>query len=372
MQAQANLAAFQNTYSCCRSTPQESPNDLFIEQLKVIKKSRVITLDSTGVRAYSTAIAAIKAYPYPLSSGTEVQEIPGCDGKIAALFQEWRDSHDKPEKRTLRAVTELEKSQSYQVLSQFAGIWGVGAETASKFFYEHGYRKLGDIITYHWSNLSRVQQIGVKHYDEFLAPINRREVEKIAEHIKLHAAKVLPGVQSKIVGGYRRGAKECHDVDVLLSHRRAIPPDFLVTLLQSLEEAELVTLTLSVSSAKLRHEDPHRPSKGHFDNLDKALVVWRNHKGGLHRRVDIIIAPAICAGTALLGWSGGTTFQRDLRLFCEKEKGWKFSSDGVWRGNQRVPGTEGWSENETWEDVERRVMETVGVCWRLPNERCTG
>jgi len=212
----------------------------------------------------------------------------------------------------------------------------------------------------------------VKYYEEFLTPIDRREVENIAAYIKLHAVKVLPGVQSMIVGGYRRGAKECHDVDVLLSHRHAIPPDFLVTLLQSLEEAELVTHTLSVSSPRLRHVDPHRPSKGQFDNLDKALLVWRNHKGDLHRRVDIIIAPAISAGTALLGWSGGTTFQRDLRLYCEKEKGWKFTSEGVWGGNQRVSGTDGWRENEAWEDVERRVMETVGVGWRLPDQRCTG
>lgn len=330
----------------------------------------MITLDPTGMRAYSTAIAAIKAYPHPLLSSIQIQEIPGCDGKIAALFQEWRDSHNEPEKRTLRAVTVLGESQSYRILKQFENIWGVGAETASKLYYDHGYRNLGDIVTHHWNNLSRVQQIGVKYYNEFLAPIDRSEVEKIGAHIKSHALKVLPGAQSMIVGGYRRGMKECHDVDILLSHRHTIPADFLVALLQSLEEEELVTLTLSVSSAKLRHEDPHRPSKGQFDNLDKALVVWCNHKGDLHRRVDIVIAPAICAGTALLGWSGGTTFQRDLRLFC-KEKGWKFSSDGVWIGDRRVSGTDGWKEDESWEDVEKRVMETIGIGWRPPNERCT-
>jgi broad specificity phosphatase PhoE len=72
-----------------------------------------------------------------------------------------------------------------------------------------------------------------------------------------------------------------------------------------------------------------------------------------------------------LGWSGGTTFERDLRLYCEKEHRWKFSSQGVWRGNERVPGTEGWKEGESWEDVEKRIMEMLGIGWRPPGERCT-
>ena len=342
-------------------------------QLKTIKHSRIISSDSVGTRAYSTAIAAIKAYPYPLSSSSEIQSLPGCDGKIAGLFEEWKSSDPDPEKRIIPAVKELEQSQTFQILRRFESIWGVGADTATKFYYTYGFRNIGDIISQHWSKLSRVQQIGVKYYDEFLTPITASEIEKIAALITKHAKKLIPDVQSILVGGYRRGKNNCHDVDVLLSHPvdGTMYTDFLMDLLHSLESSNLITHTLSVSTPKLQHIDPHRPSKSNFDTLDKALLVWQTKKGRLHRRVDIIIAPTICAGTALLGWSGGTTFERDLRLYCEKEHRWKFSSQGVWRGNERVPGTEGWKEGESWEDVEKRIMEMLGIGWRPPGERCT-
>jgi DNA polymerase IV len=335
--------------------------------LKVIKHSRVISSDQIGIRSYSTAIAAIKAYPHELSSASEIMAIPGCSKKIAGLFEEWQSSSPDPVQRKLTSVKELEESETYQVLKKFESIWGVGADTATKLYYTHGYRTIGDIISKHWNQLTRVQQIGVKYYDEFLTPVPRREMEKITALITSHAEAILPGVQTMLVGGYRRGKKESGDVDVLISHpiEGAIPSGFLVNLLRSLEDAELITHTLSVSTPSAK------TSKNKFDGLDKAMLVWQTKKGRLHRRVDIIVAPAVCAGTALLGWTGGTTFERDLRLYCDKERGWKFSSEGIWQGSKRVAGTEGWREGESWEDVEKRVLETVGVGWRPPAERCT-
>ncbi|KAA8897794.1 hypothetical protein FN846DRAFT_892941 [Sphaerosporella brunnea] len=364
----------KNTYSCCRSTPRESPNALFISQLKVIKHSRIIGGDQIGVRAYSTAIAVIQAYPYPLRSASEVVSLPGCGGKLARLFDEWKSSDPEPEKRMISSVKELEESRVYQTLKNFESIWGIGADTAAKLYYEHDYRTLDDIIKQHWSKLSNVQKIGLKYHEDFSKPIPRREVEQIAALIQSHAEAIIPGVQSMIVGGYRRGKEECGDVDILLSHQveGTMDSDFLWHLLKSLENAELITNTLSISTQRLQQEDPNRSFKSHSDSLDKALLIWQTDKGGLRRRVDIIIAPTICAGTALLGWTGAATFERDLRLYCEKERGWKFSSEGVWKGNERVPGTFGWREEESWEDVEKRVMEIIGVGWRPPTERCTG
>jgi DNA polymerase IV len=55
-------------YSCQRPTPSTPPNAGFIDELKTIRKIRVLAGDSIGVRAYSTSIASIAAYPYPLQS----------------------------------------------------------------------------------------------------------------------------------------------------------------------------------------------------------------------------------------------------------------------------------------------------------------
>lgn len=56
------------TYSCERPTPVDNPNAEFIEQLKEVRKLRLLQGDQIGVRAYSTSIAALAAYPYAVQS----------------------------------------------------------------------------------------------------------------------------------------------------------------------------------------------------------------------------------------------------------------------------------------------------------------
>ena len=148
-------------YSCERATPLDSPNKDFVTQLKKIKLSRLLTSDEIGVRAYSTSIAALLAYPYQIKSAREILALPGCDHKIAYLFKEFRsnDGH-------LDAVAELEADQILSTLNDFYQIWGVGAITAREFYYDKGWRDRDDIVEFGWSSLSRVQQIGLKYYGE--------------------------------------------------------------------------------------------------------------------------------------------------------------------------------------------------------------
>lgn len=188
-----------------------------------------------------------------------------------------------------------------------------------------------------------------------------------------------------IVGGFRRGKKECGDVDVLLSHR---DDDMTVkavdNIVMSLEKAQLITHTLTLSTRNSERGQAPLPWRGEtgigsgFDTLDKAMVVWQDprREDAPHRRVDIIVSPWKTVGCAVLGWSGGTTFQRDLRRYCKKEKGWKFDSSGI---RSRADGTwvdlEGSSTGSKAPDMEtaeRRTFEGLGLAWRRPEERCTG
>ena len=191
-------------YACERATPLISPNQAFICQLKKIKLARLLTLDEIGVRAYSSSIASLAAYPYPIQSTREILALPGCDQKIAHLFHEYQTSNGK-----LQAVAEFEADPVLKVLREFYEIWGVGAKTAREFYYDKGWRDLNDIIEHGWRSLSRVQQIGLKYYDEFMLKIPRAEVESIAATITRHACLVTDtAIESIIVGGYRRGKSE--------------------------------------------------------------------------------------------------------------------------------------------------------------------
>ena len=382
-------------YACERATPLNSPNNDFIDELKKIKLARLLTLDEIGVRAYSTSIASLAAYPYRIQSTREMLALPGCDQKIASLFHEYNSTG------CLQAVEDLEADLALKVLREFYEIWGVGAKTAREFYYDKGWRDLDDIVEYGWKSLSRVQQIGLKYYDEFLLKIPRSEVESITATITRHAKLVTDSnVETIIVGGYRRGKFESGDVDVILSHRdEAMTYNLVDRVVKSLEKEGCITHTLTLNLTSSKRDQQPLPVNtatigGHgFDTLDKALVVWQdpnwptkeadlaaNPKAknpNPHRRVDIIISPWRTVGCAIAGWTSGTTFQRDLRRYAKNKLGWKFDSSGVReRGTGRWVDLEGWTDKKTrckdWKEAERKVFEGMGLVYREPWDRCTG
>lgn len=378
-------------YACQRFTPANGPNEDFLDELKKIRTARTLIDDEIGVRAYSTIIASIAAYPYKLSHPRELAQLPGCDEKTAVLFVEWKNTGK------IQAVEDYENDEAMKVLRSFYDIWGVGAKTARHFYYNNNWNELDDIIEFGWNDLDRVQQIGVKYYDEFLDPIPRPEVEQIAEVVRSHAIKLRDNrITVTIVGGYRRGKQASGDVDMIVSH-----PDLETTaglvrdIVESLETDEWITHTLTMSLTNThrgQHALPFRSTKGRgvgFDTLDKALVVWQNpawpsreqdleanpkaKNPNIHRRVDIIIAPWRTVGCAVMGWSGGTTFQRDLRRYAKAVKGWKFDSSGIRsRSNGEAILLEGEDGVDgSPEDAEKRVFEGLGLEYVPPEYRVT-
>ncbi|KAK4561850.1 hypothetical protein LTR86_004530 [Recurvomyces mirabilis] len=374
-------------YSCQRQSPLSGPNEVFIGLLKKIRLARTLTNDEIG-----------------LSNPREILALPGCDAKIANLFVEFENTC------AIAAVADLESDEDLKILRLFYEIWGVGAKTAREFYFDRGWRDLDDIVEYGWNTLSRVQQIGVKYYDEFLDLIPRQEVEEIARIIHRHAVLVRDdGVQSILVGGYRKGKAACGDVDIVVSH-----PDEHQTLnlindiVASLEEEGWVTHTLLLAMTNSKRDQETLPYKsregpsgsyGGFDSLDKALVVWQDpvwptkatdeahatstgerlKNPNIHRRVDIIIAPWRTVGCAVAGWSGGTTFERDLRRYAKNVRGWKFDSSGVRdRVHGEVLDIEGFYKSgekgraKTMVEAERRVFEGMGLPFIEPSMRNTG
>lgn len=401
---QPNWVRDQVVYSCMRSAPLHPPNDKFITQLDKIRKIRELTLDEIGVRAYSTSIAAVAAYPYVIKRPSEVVALPGCDVKTANLFAEFQHKNEPGDfstdmNGTVAVADELEKDPVLRVLKIFTGIWGVGPKTAREFYFSRGWKELDDIVEFGWSSLSRVQQLGVKFYDEFQLGVPRDQSEHIAGIIKSHANKTRPGgnneIEAILVGGYRRGKEVCGDVDIILTHRDdAITKNLIVDLVASLEKEQYITHTLSLHVTSTLRDQQTRPfsentEKDHFDVLDKALVVWQEpnrhtsdqsrtphhaphvKNPNLHHRVDIIISPWRTIGCAVLGWTGDTTFQRDLRRYAKKAHDWKFDSSGIRTRTSSGQVVDLEYDGTTWQEREKLVMEGLGIGWRPPEERCS-
>ena len=130
---------------------------------------------------------------------------------------------------------------------------------------------------------------------------------------------------------YRRGKSESGDVDVIISNPKPhATQNLCIGLVKVLEERGIITHTLTISTAtSARKENPkysfrQREPLGSgehgygLDSLDKALVVFllpkdNPHYTGIHRRVDLIIAPWRAWGTAIVGWTVPPPFLgRDL------------------------------------------------------------
>ena len=381
-------------YACERLTPQQSPNKAFIDMLKRIRFARILLLDEIAVRAYSTSIASIAAYPITLTSCREVLRLPGCNEKIAELYREYRATG------TLTAVDEINSDEALKVLQLFYNIWGVGAATAREWYFDRGWRDLDDVVEHGWESLTRVQKLGVKFYDDFLLPIPRSEVEYIASVITYHARKIIDdGIESIIVGGYRRGNPESGDVDVILTHHdESKTKNIIEPLNSSLEHVGWITHILAQHETNTKRGQETLPyisshkKGGGFDTLDKTFLVWQDPlwptklqdlendpdtpNPNPHRRVDIIVSPWKTIGCAVCGWTSGTTFQRDLRRYAKHKMAWKFDSSGV-----RARGNGQWIDLEkrpdgrrakTWQEAERMVFDGFGLEWREPTERCTG
>lgn len=411
-------------WSCQRVTPRISPNAPFIEQLKQIRLARELQDDEIGIRAYSTKIASIAAYPHRLTQREEILRLPGCNEKTANLWSEWEASGATDDQRQILEVALNDEDPEQQSLRLFYSIWGVGAKTARAFYHDRAWRNLDDVIEHGWSTLSRAQRIGLKYHEEFLEKMPRADIEAIAARVLTCARAVRDErVQMCIVGGYRRGQDLSTDCDIILTH-----PDERQTLglvedlVVRLEDEGCVTHTLMLSTHSSRNQQAVRPlhpqnlpaaSLGHgfgkqehsgasrrsFDTLDKALLVYQdpsfpNRDAALrsaveqglpvanpnpHRRLDVVISGWRTVGCAIVGWSGATTFERDLRRYAEVERGWRFDSGGVRdRRTGEVVDLEGedlargWGVKTSWEEGERRVFEGLGLEWLEPEERCTG
>ncbi|MCJ1327996.1 hypothetical protein MMC10_004671 [Thelotrema lepadinum] len=389
-------------YACERVALQNSPNEKFLEELRVIRHARELRKDKTGIRSYSTIIASIAACPNKLRTANEVLALPGCDQKAADMFRQFQIDGVVSDARTIR------NDEYLKVIDLFWHIHGVGPEMARKLYdmrcrtINHvGREREGedDEEPHGWESLNFEQRVGVKYYDEFQEKISRSESEKIASIVWQHAKQLMgEDIQYMIVGGYRRGKAESGDVDVILSHPDETKTlNKIVPLVTSLGRAGWVTHELQRHEANSKQEQNPSPAnirkgRSSFDSLDKALVVWQDptwptkkadraadpkaKNPAMHRRVDIIISPWKTVGCAVLGWSSGTTFQRDIRLYATDKKNWKFDSTGV-----KDLRSGKWVDLERWTDLrerattmaeaEKRVCDGMELEWHEPWERCT-
>ncbi|KAH7883222.1 hypothetical protein F5I97DRAFT_1903328 [Phlebopus sp. FC_14] len=342
----ADVAALQNTsrYCCQRSSPLVCPNQDLVRELDIVRRCRSLEGEERSMLSYSRAIATIKAYPHKITEQRlrgDVAKLPFLGEKLLSMTKEYLKTGRISEAQNILS------SSRFQSLSAFTSVHGIGPHTARRL-YNLGLRTIEDLEKYYEvtpgmtgeetlallnvgknvsedtaTEISIKVALALRH--EFNEKISREEVEEINRIVMRELAELQKGCKSVIVGGYRRGKQESNDVDIVISHSDWVfgsqqGKGLCKRLVQRLYERGFVTHVMHLSGF---HE--HNALRTHhWDSLEKALTVFTLPRGPgqtrVHRRLDLIFAAPGVFWTAVVGWTGSTMFQRDLRLWAKQQK----------------------------------------------------
>lgn len=273
---------------------------------------------------YTKAINAIRRCRHRIRSGEDARKLYGVGERIAAKIDEIVRTGQ------LRQVDHAVDCEEGRAMELFSKVWGAGPSTARKWI-QAGWRTLDDLRA-NVAQLTRSQQIGLKHYYDFQARIPREEVGLIESIIARICVRYDPGFVVVACGSYRRGKADCGDVDILVTHADGQSHlSILRPLLRKLQEAGYLTDTLTISEAsKEREERKKATGNGEVGGTQSSYhgVFRLLGPDAKHRRLDIICVPYNEMGCALLYFTGSDYFNRSMRHYA-KALNFSLSQHGI-------------------------------------------
>jgi len=154
-------------------------------------------------------------------------------------------------------------------------------------------------------------------------------------------------------GSYRRGRKECGDIDILIARKDHLPyGNFLLRLINSLEESGFLKERLLVSTS---------------DSNDRMTYMGICKSDSLVRRIDIKIYPRSDFGFALLYFTGSDHFNRSMRLYARKA-GFSLSDHGIAYSKQ-IKSSESIKGPYLKCETEEEIFQLFGMEYKEPHER---
>jgi len=363
----------KSRFSTHRLSPLKCKNQAMVEEFAVVMRSRYLDGESRSELSYSRGISVLKAYPKTIRSTHEIAKLPGLGPKLRGMIHEFLLTGQ------MKAARQARASLRYTVLTNFDTIYGIGPTTA-RSLYDMGYRTFEDLEKHYdaWEKAkgagggkSAIRE-GLRLREDLALKMPRAEVEEIAAIVCARLESIRPGFQHTICGGYRRGKSHSNDVDIVFSHPALAGQltqgeegeSVISQLVRMLQEEGLITHVMHLSSFTSRNGlfTSSMTSTTNIDALDKTMTVFRftDRENSVHRRMDLIYAPWEVYWTAVVGWTGSTQFERDLRLWAKDKKGMKFDSGGITYRENGFP---------VYAHSEQHVFEILGLPYIDPTMR---
>jgi len=251
-----------------------------LETLTTLMKSKGEFFRS---KAYSDAADAVRLYDGDITDVTQLKGRQHIGKTIMKKFKEYIDTG------TLKLL-ERERNNPAHL---FTKVYGIGPKKAKQLVEKEGITTIDQLRSRSEELLTSAQKAGLRHYDDILKRIPRREIDKYQTKLQNIFKKVAnPNSTLEIVGSYRRGAKNSGDIDIIISD----PDDDKTVFSKFIDELIRSKILIEVLS------------RGKTKSLGISKL-----KGRPARRIDFMYTSPEEFPFAILYFTGSKTFNTIMR-----------------------------------------------------------
>jgi NAD-dependent DNA ligase len=318
---------------------KESLNEKIAKLLSELSSLMMKAGEPMKARAYQKAEEYILGLETELISVDELRGKPGFGPTILAKIDEYL-------KTGTLGIIERERAKPEYI---FTNIYGVGPQKA-KELVQKGVTTLDDLRAKQGDLLNKVQQVGLKYYEDILERIPRKEID---DYHAVFESSINKGFDGKyeIVGSYRRGLQTSGDIDIIITSEN--PENFDIFLDRLIDKKVIVEVL----------------SRG----KSKCLVVAKIPSSNTYRRVDFLYTSPKEYPFAILYFTGSKAFNAVMRGHALK-KGYSLNEHGF----SKMSSKEG-DKKETKGSVieksfasERNIFDFLGLQYIDPVDRIDG
>ncbi|XP_029466627.1 DNA nucleotidylexotransferase isoform X1 [Rhinatrema bivittatum] len=332
-QTNASAVVKISQYACQRRTTLQNYNGIFTDAFEILAENYEFNANKGPCLAFRRAASVLKSLPFTIVRMNDVQGLPCLGDEIKGVIEEIIEDGKSSK------VVDVLNDEKYKSFKLLTSIFGVGLKTSEKWF-EMGFQTLEYIKADKSLKLTKMQTAGLLYYEDLITPVSKAEAEAISLVVKDTVWTFLPDALVTLAGGFRRGKKMGHDVDLLITcPRPGEERKVLHNIIKQWKKQDLLIYYDIIESTLDEAELPSRRVDA-FDHFQKSFAIFKLYKQRLDAsiseeyqesdkmeaknwkaiRIDLVIIPFDQYAYGLLGWTGSRQFERDLRRYANHEK----------------------------------------------------
>lgn len=326
-----------------------------IDKLQSLKDLKKVTSNQFRLKQIKNVLSILKKYPIKITIDNymELGNIQGIGKGSLDRIKEILQTGKLSEIGSF-IDTAKEKKKAIEDLESVVGIGHVNALE----FFNQGIKSVKDLIKKVDKGEIEVNdkiQLGLKYYGKFQGNIPRKEIDKVNKIFNDIINKINKKLKEKdqyiyeFCGSYRREKDTSGDIDVLISKKGAIDPDFnyLDNIIKLLKEP-----------IKKNNDKPLLIDDMTDKNIHTKYMGFCKYKENPPRRIDIRFIPYESYFSALLYFTGSADLNKQMRNIA-KSKNLKLSEYGLFKSNG----------DKIKIDSERDVFDALDMEYLLPRLR---